>query len=36
LRAYMRFDIKNYLVPIILIIIGIVIITRKDNRRSNG
>lgn len=36
LRNFISFDLKNYLVPLILIVIGIVIITRKDDRRGNS
>ncbi|KUO76862.1 MAG: hypothetical protein APF77_21510 [Clostridia bacterium BRH_c25] len=35
LRTYISFDMKNYLVPIILIVIGVVIITRRDSKRDN-
>ena len=33
LGSYIRFDIKDYLLPIILIIIGIVIITKVGSRK---
>lgn len=36
LRTYISFDLRNYLVPIILIVIGIAIITRKDNKKGNS
>lgn len=36
LRNFISFDFKDYLVPIILIVIGIVIITKRDNRSNNG
>lgn len=36
LRNYISFDLKNYMVPIILIVIGLVIITRRDNRKGNS
>lgn len=36
LRSYIRFDLKDYIVPVILIIIGIAIIAGKGNSKNNG
>lgn len=33
-RTYMAFDLKDFLVPVILIIIGIIIIIKKNDKRG--
>lgn len=34
-KTYIRFDLKDYLIPAVLIIIGIAIISKRDGGRSN-
>ncbi len=36
LRSFIRFDLKGFLVPVILIAIGIAIITKRDNKGSKS
>jgi len=36
LRTYISFNLRNYIVPIILILIGLVIIAKRDNRKDNN
>ncbi len=36
LKNYISFDLKDYLVPVILIVIGIAIIAKRDNKRGGS
>ncbi|HYE84440.1 MAG TPA: DUF5668 domain-containing protein [Clostridia bacterium] len=36
LRTFIFFDLKNYIVPVILIVIGIMIISKRDGKRGNS
>lgn len=35
-RTYIRFDLKDYLIPAVLILIGIIVMTKKDGRKTNS
>jgi hypothetical protein len=36
MRIYIRFDVKDYLIPAILIILGIAIITGRGGKKGKG